>query len=94
MATAEEAEGNSGGWWVGEPRPLRSARIESAKAGLLAQRVVRHERMERPPLPNNCLARGSENLSERGGFFIVERHALARVSKEAERGVGEGPAPR
>ena len=52
-------------------------RIESAKAEVLAQRIVGNERVERSPLPNNFLARGGENLGERGGFFIVERHALA-----------------
>ncbi len=49
---------------------LRSARLESTEAEVLAQRVVRDERMNRSSLPNNLLARGSE----RSGIFIVERH--------------------
>ena len=60
-------------------------RLESAKAEVLAQRVVRDEGVKRSPLPNNLLARGGENLGERSGFFIVERHAFARVSKGSGR---------
>jgi hypothetical protein len=56
-------------------------RGESAQAEVLAQRVIGNERVERSPLPNNLLARGGENLSERGGFFIVERHAHTEMSK-------------
>jgi hypothetical protein len=39
--------------------------------------------VQRSPLPDNLLACGGENLCERGGFFIVERHACARLSKAA-----------
>ena len=41
--------------------------------------------MQRSTFPDNFLACGSENLGERSGFFIVERHAFARVSKGSGR---------
>ena len=56
-------------------------RRKTAEAEILAQRVVRDERVERPPLPDDRFARGGENFGERGSFFFVERHALARLSK-------------
>ena len=56
-------------------------RLESTQSEVVTQRVVGDERMERSPLPNNLLACGGEHFSKRSGFFIVERHALDRVSK-------------
>jgi hypothetical protein len=64
---------------------LRSARIESTKAGVLAQRVVGHERVKRSSLPDNLLARGGENLGERGGFFIVQVDPALGMSMGASR---------
>jgi hypothetical protein len=37
--------------------------------------------VQRSTFPDNRLARGGENFSECGGFFFVERHALARGVK-------------
>lgn len=53
--------------------------LESAKTEILTQRVVGDECVERSPLPDNLLARGGENLSERGGFFIVLGYAPSGV---------------
>jgi hypothetical protein len=59
--------------------------IEYTEAKVLAQRVVGHERVERSPLPNNLLARGGENLGERGGFFIVQVDPALGMSMGASR---------
>jgi len=60
-------------------------RRESAEAEILAQRVVGDEWVESSAFPHNFLARGSENHSECSGFFIVERQALALLSKDSGR---------
>ena len=46
--TAEEAEGNSGGWWMGEPKKRRGLRSERPSAA--------YDKKEQTPLPTRNLS--------------------------------------
>jgi hypothetical protein len=59
-----------------------SLRLESAQTEVLTLWVIRDKSMERLA-PSNLLTSGGKNLSERSRFFIVQRHALTGLSKQA-----------
>ena len=57
-------------------------RFETAKPKIMAQRILGDECLIGLAIPNDRFARSVQNLGERSGFFIVQRHARWCMSKK------------